>query len=150
MTRTIGICTLLCAATVVIVIAAYSPSVLSDKNDFLHNFVNHELLGLLGIIMTITLASAANLHLEFNKIEERFKHRGLTKTRRGVVQSAYCLIGLFFVSVVIVVAKPIASHGEVSEALFNGGALFVLLWNILILIEMTQLAFAIGPTIEEN
>ena len=150
MTRTIGFCALICAATLVAVVAACCPSAMSDKNDFLHHFVNHELLGLLGIIMTITLASAANLHLEFNKIEERFRHRGLTKTRRGVVQSAYCLIGLFFVSVVIVVAKPIASHSEVSEALFNGAALFVLLWNILILIEITQMAFAIGPTIDDD
>ena len=149
MTRTIGLCALICAATVVIVIASACPSVISDKNDFLHHFVNHELLGLLGIIMTITLASAASLHLEFNKIEERFKHRGLTKTRRGVVQSAYCLIGLFFVSVVIVVTKPIVGPGDVSEALFNGAALFVLLWNILILIEITQMAFAIGPTIDD-
>jgi hypothetical protein len=150
MTRTIGFCTLICAATIVIVIAASSLSMISDKNDFLHHFVNHELLSLLGIIMTITLASAANLHLEFNKIEERFKQRGLTKTRHGVMQSAYCLIGLFFISVVIVVTKPIAAHNEVSEALFNGAALFVLLWNILILIEITQMAFAIRPTIEDD
>ncbi len=149
MTRTIAICALICAATLVVVIAACRPEWLSDTNDFLHNFVNHELLGLLGIIMTITLASAASLHLEFNKIEERFKQRGLKKTRHGVTQDAFCLIGLFFISVLIVVIKPIVGHGEVAEAVFNGAALVILLWNILILVEITQLAFAIQPDIKD-
>jgi len=149
MTRTIGFCALICAATIVIVLASYNPAAISDKNDFLHHFVNQELLGLLGIIMTITLASIASLHLEFNKIEEKFKRRGLTKSRHGVMQNAYCLIGLFFISVVIVVTKPIAAHTETTEAIFNGAALIVLLWNILILIEITQTAFAIQPIIED-
>ena len=149
MTRTIGFCALICAATIVIILASYSPAIISDKNDFLHHFVNQELLGLLGIIMTITLASIASLHLEFNKIEERYKRRGLTKSRHGIMQNAYCLIGLFFLSVIIVVAKPVAHGGEAVEGLFNGAALIVLLWNILILIEITQTAFAIQPHIED-
>jgi hypothetical protein len=36
---------------------------LSDDNTFLKNFVNQELLAVLGVIVTITLASAASLHL---------------------------------------------------------------------------------------
>ena len=63
------------ALAVVLICAIYNPSYLSDKNEFMHHFVNHELLALLGIIMTITLASAASLHLEFNKIEERYFER---------------------------------------------------------------------------
>ncbi len=150
MTRTMAICALIAAATVVTVCAIYNPSYLSDKNDFLHEFINREFLSLLGIIITITLASAANLHLEFNKIEERFNRRGLTKTRRGVTQGAYYLIGLFLLSVVIVVVKPLAPQTDTAQALFNGAALVVLLWNVLILLELTQLAFAIHPEIKEN
>lgn len=149
MTRTIGFCALICGATLVAVLAAYNPAVISDKNDFLHHFVNQELLGLLGIIMTITLASIASLHLEFNKIEERYQRRGLTRSRQGIMQNAFCLIGLFFVSVVIVVAKPVTHGGDAGEALFNGAALLVLLWNILILIEITETAFAIKPHIDD-
>ena len=98
MTRSIAICTLIAAIAVVLICAIYNPSYLSDQNEFLHHFVNQELLTLLGIIMTITLASAASLHLEFNKIEERYKKRGLSNTRRGVAQGAYCLIALFLAS----------------------------------------------------
>lgn len=66
MTRGIAICTLIAALAVVLVCTVYNPSYLSDQNEFLHHFVNHELLALLGIIMTITLASAASLHLLIN------------------------------------------------------------------------------------
>jgi hypothetical protein len=115
----------------------------------MHHFVNQELLALLGIIMTITLASAASLHLEFNKIEERHNKRGLVETRRGVKQGAMCLIVLFTVSVFLVVIKPLVHDSEIIQALFNGSAVFILLWNVLILLELTQLAFAIQPEFKE-
>jgi hypothetical protein len=99
MTRSIAYCALICAVAVVAICAIYNSSKLSDQNKFTREFVGHELLGLLGIILTITLASAANLHLAFNKIEEQYKRRGLTKTRQGVKQGAYCLIFLFVLSV---------------------------------------------------
>jgi len=149
MTRSIAWCILVCVATLVVVCAVAKPNLLSDSNDFLHHFVNHELLALLGIIMTITLASAASLHLKFNKIEERHKKSGLLETRRGVKQGAYCLIVLFTVAVLLVVIKPFTHGNETLEAIFNGSAIFVLVWNVLILLELTQLAFAIKPEFRE-
>lgn len=149
MTRSISYCALIAALTVAIVCTIVRPDLLADKNEFLHHFVNQELLALLGIIMTITLASAANLHLEFNKIEERYKHRGLTKTRQHVRQGAYCLIWLFCISSMLVVLKPILAETPAWQSAFNGIALVILLWTVLILIELTQLAFAIQPHIEE-
>jgi hypothetical protein len=149
MTRSISVCTLIAAFAVMLICVIYHPSYISDSNDFLHHFVNHELLALLGIIMTITLASAASLHFEFNKIEERFNKRGLTKTRRGVMQGAYCLIFLFLSAVALVVFKPLVTKSEVGEALINGLALLVVLINALILLELTQLAFSIQPEIRE-
>jgi hypothetical protein len=149
MTRSIAICTLIAAFAVVLVCAIYNPSYLSDENDFLHHFVNHELLALLGIIMTITLASAASLHLEFNKIEERYKKRGLTNTRRGVTQGAYCLIALFLLATTLVVIKPLLPHSETAQAIVNGIALVLVLFNVLILLELTQLAFSIQPQIDD-
>lgn len=143
MTRSISWCILISALAVVVACAVAMPQVLSNGNQFLNGFVNHELLAILGIIMTITLASAASLHLEFNKIEERYKKEGLRETRRGVKQGAYCLIVLFLVAVVLVVVRPLAAGTPAVEALFNGTALILLLWNVLVLIELTQLAFSI-------
>jgi hypothetical protein len=149
MTRSISWCLLICAFAIIVICAVVKPEILSDKNDFLHHFVNHELLALLGIIMTITLASAASLHLEFNKIEERAKKRGLVETRRGVKQAAYCLIILFVLSVTMVVVKPLVHGNDTMTALINGAAVFIVLWNALLLLELTQLAFAIQPQFDE-
>jgi hypothetical protein len=148
MTRSISWCILISAVAVVVTCAVAMPAVLSNSNSFLNGFVNHELLAILGIIMTITLASAASLHLEFNKIEERYKKEGLRETRRGVKQGAYCLIVLFVIAVVLVVLKPLAAGMPVLEGIFNGIALILLLWNVLVLIELTQLAFAIKPNLD--
>jgi hypothetical protein len=149
MTRSISWCILICAFAILLICAVVKPSLIADNNTFLSNFVNHELLAVLGIIMTITLASAASLHLEFNKIEERHKKRGLMETRRGVKQGAYCLIILFVVAVLLVVVKPFTRGMPTLEALFNGLGLMTLLWSVLVLAELTQLAFAIQPEFGE-
>ena len=41
------------------------------KNNFLQQFVNHEILALLAIILAITFASMANIHLALNRIVMR-------------------------------------------------------------------------------
>ena len=148
MSKAVPWCILICFGALILALSACYPSVLSDHNEFLLHFVNQELLALLGIIMTITLASAANLHLEFNKIEERHQKRALTSTRAKVKQAANCLIVLFVVSVALVVCKPLFGEGEHIQAVLNGAALFILLWNILLLAEMTLAAFDIKPEIK--
>lgn len=129
MSKAVGICALICFGAVVIIVAIVQPSVLSDKNEFLKGFVNHEFLNVIGVILAITLASAANLHLEFNKIEERFRKKGgLSGTRAEVRSAARALIYLFAAGVAVVVAKPLLSPTDSAQCLWNGSALFILLW----------------------
>ena len=110
MTRNIGYCALIVFSGVIIVLSAYAPLVLSDNNAFLKDFVNHEFIAVLGIILAITLASIAQLHLAMNQIEERYQQDGgLRDTRSGVHLAAHVLIVLFFVGVLLVVIKPLSS-----------------------------------------
>jgi hypothetical protein len=149
MTRAIGIVILLAFGTVAIAIIAARPDWISDSNLFLKNFVNHEFLNVLGVVLAITLASAAQLHLAFNRIEEQYRvANALSRTRARLRQNTLTLIVLFLVSVVVVVIKPIASATPTAEAFFNMCALFVLLWQVLILVSLTELVFAIPPRIK--
>lgn len=108
--------------------------------------MNHEFLNILGVILAITLASTANIHLDFNRIEERYGAPGaLVKSRGNLKKAAYWLIGLFLAAIVLVVAKPVACNGETSQALFNAAALLILLWHVLVLVSLTQLVFRIEP-----
>lgn len=150
MTKTLGYCLLASFAAMSIAIAAARPEWVSDDNTFMKNFVNHELLALLGVILAITLASIASIHLEFNKIEERYKKRGLTKSRANLRQNAYWLISLFATAVAIVATKPVMCGGAVSQALANMSGMLILLWHLLILISLTQLVFSISADIGDN
>jgi hypothetical protein len=148
MSKSVAYCTLIVAAALAVVLAAYAPAILSDRNAFLEKFVASDILNVLGVILAITLASAGQVHLAINTIEEKFGHRGLNKTRNGVHKAAYWLIGLFLIAILIVVVKPLLAKEDWSQSLFNGAALFILLWNVLILLSLTQMIFVMRPEIK--
>ena len=104
----------------------------------------------LGVILAITLASTAQLHLEFNKIEERAGKRILIKSRAGISGATYMLIWLFFASAMLVVIKPIVCDSERAQAICNSLGVFLLVFNIVILIEITQAAFSIPPHFDDR
>lgn len=144
MTKSVAWCVLIAGIVLVCVLASYSPAVLGDSNGFLKNFVNHELLAILGVILAITIASAGQLHLTLNEIERNHGTPGsFDKTRDGIRSAAYWLIALFLIAVLVVVAKPLLASTPWAETLFNGGAIVILLWNGLILISIMQAIFAI-------
>ncbi|HTV30936.1 MAG TPA: hypothetical protein VMF32_24590 [Xanthobacteraceae bacterium] len=151
MSKTIAYCVLIVAAGIVIGCAINAPTLLNDDNKFLRDFVNYELLGVMVVILTITLASIGQLHLEFNRIEERYKKRNaLIKSRQGVKMAAYFLIFLFLAAVLLVTLKPLLGKADWSITLFNGFGLIILLWNILILLELTITTFSIPPHIDDE
>lgn len=150
MSKSISYCILIVAAGVVIALAAAAPSVLSDQNTFLKDFAGKGLLDVLGVILAITLASAGNLHLSLNQIEERHNRHGFERTRRSIRMAASFLIGLFLIAVMLMVTKAQLGQSPWSQSLFNGFALIILLWNVLLLVSLTQVAFAIKAEIVEG
>lgn len=149
MSRAVYICALICSAAVLTVLTTSRPEVLSDENKFLAGFVNQEFLAIAGVMLTITLASAGQIHLKLNEIEEKHKRVFLIKTRANVRNGAYCLIGLFLFAVVLVVSKPTLAQAQWVQSAFNGAALFVILWMTLVLTALTRLIFAIKPDIAD-
>lgn len=138
---------LIAAGTIVIVLSAVRPNVLSDSNVFLHGFVGEGLLDVLGVILAITLASAGQLHLTLNQIEEKYGKHSFPRMRSGMKQAATALIILFVLAILLVVVKPLAASTNWQQSLFNGAALFILLWNVLLLVSLTHGVFAIKADI---
>ena len=142
MNKTVERCIVICAAAVWIILSLAAPWVLADTNPFLKGFVNHKLLSLLGVIVTITLASAANLHIELNKIEEAPGQSGFGNTRASLKRSARWLIATLIVAVLVVLIKPVVAPDPVvhqtAASLLNGAALLIILADILVLIDLTQ------------
>lgn len=124
------------------IISCAQPQWLSDQNGFLKGFVNHELLAVLGVIVTITLASAASLHLELNRLEDTTSEE-FSEARFATRAYAYLLIALFAFALALVVLKPLLAANEHWEAAFNGAAIWIISLNILAWIDLTGAVFAI-------
>ncbi len=123
-------------------ITAVFPWALSDQNDFLKQFMNHEFLNFMGVVVTITLASTANIHIALQRKEEALGEDGIfSGTRKKVKQSAFSLIWTMFLSVALVVAKPLLPAGQHIEAIANATGLGIILWGILIILDITKLSF---------
>lgn len=143
MNRTIAWVSLLGLLTVLLTVSACAPFLLSDQgNAFLAGFVNQELLALMGVIVTITLASAGNLHLELNKLEDR---TGLpfSRTRTAVRMSAYSLIMIFALAGALVVVKPMLGSDIRATAAANSVAIVLVVFSLFVLTDLTRTVLAI-------
>lgn len=148
MSKTLSYLILFVSAVGMTVISVIRPEYLSDANGFLKGFINENILNMLGVILAITLASVANIHLSFNSIEEKFSRPGaLSGSRRNLKKAAYWLIGIFVAGCIIVTVKPLAGVSPVGQAIFNSAALIMLIWHVLILISLMELVFRIAPEI---
>lgn len=127
----------------IVAISQYEPLWLSDYgNPLLKDFVDHQMLSVLGVIMTITLASAASLHLELNRLEEQ-TGEGFPEARKATKGYAFLLIVLFGVALALVITKPLFAEEWSEQALFNGGAILIIALNGLALLDLTSAVFAI-------
>jgi hypothetical protein len=131
------------------------PEILDDSKQFFKDLLSKDMLPILGIILTISLASVAQLHLEFNKIEERRGELFLCSTRKALKGAAYMLIGTFVLGIIVVSLKAIIADTSFLQAIFNSLGILLLSLNVIILSDLTSAAFSIGPDLgnadnEEN
>lgn len=147
MSKTVALCAFIVSIGVWIVLSVCAPWVLSDNNSFMKDFLSDKVLSFLGVIVTITLASIANLHLELNKIEQAAGRRGFPKARLRLKQSAAWMIAMLLATVALDVVKPLVRAGEVMTSILNGASLLIVIFNALILIDITQMVFQIEPNL---
>lgn len=145
MNSTIAIVCLIAWGAIVLTLSAFAPWPLSDRNEFLESFVTHEFLSFMGVVVTITLASAGNLHVEMNKLEVAKGRDLFTGSKKDVSDSAYALVGSLIAAVVVVLVKPWIGFGIHGESFMNGAALGVLGFAIMIMIDLLQAAFSLDP-----
>ena len=127
----IKIVLLIVAAGVLSALWACEPQLISDRNRFLANFVNHEILNVYGVLVAITLANAAQVHLTLNRLEERRNRVYFDVVRRELQQDAFALVTTFCIAVVLLVMKGNVDH-EPSIAAINASALWILLIQIVL------------------
>lgn len=130
---------------VLVLVSVCVPAVLA-QNNFINSFLSEQLISILSVIMTVTTASVANIHITFNRIEANHKRPGVFKdARKEINHSAILLIGLFVASIVLLILRDSASANASILAFFNGLCLIILVINVLVLLDITFTVFSISP-----
>ena len=127
---------------------AFAPEWIDDTNRFFRNFVTHELLNVLGIIVAITLASGSNLYVQFNVLEDAVQERFLQKPRLDLIRSVYLLICTFIAAILLVIIKPLLGVSSETQAFFNAVAVILLIDNILTLVDLSRSAFKVPSKLD--
>ena len=138
---------LVALVTVLAVISFTQPWMLDDSNSFLKAFVGADYLATLGIIVSITLASAANIHLHLNNLSDDTGKRFLN-TRRSIRRSCNSLVWAFIAAIVLVTVKPLLPAVSYNVAMANSIALTIIYFNASVMLDLVRTSLAI-PTREE-
>jgi hypothetical protein len=129
------------------IIAINFPWVLDDENSFFKDFISHEMIDFMGIIVTITLASVTNILVELIKLERELKLTIFEGSRNDLRHSAFALIISLAATFILVAIKPLISRGETAQAFVNGFGILIIIFSLLILLDITLAAFQLRPNI---
>lgn len=127
-------------------LAIFFPVPFSDQNRFLLDFMDNDLLSVLGFIAAVTLASISSLHIQVIKLCRDLGVDGSAVERR-LFRSAVSLILLFGVAVLVLVLKPLFVCSPHMEAAFNCVGLFIVYLYLEMLLDIVRAAFKVGNSI---
>lgn len=132
-------------AGVVIAASICQPALLA-KNDFLDKFINHELLNVLAVIVTITIATIATIHIWFNELEQKHQKKVFDSARREINSSATWLVGMFLFTLALLIARSLdIFSGDPARSFFNGAGVIVLVASVLVLMDILAVVRALTP-----
>jgi hypothetical protein len=127
-------------------ISNYFPAVLSDENEFLAGFLDTDFLTVLGFMISISLASAVNIHFKLIDYTEK-SGKPLPGTMAAIRKSCISLVLVFILALVLVILKPVFACSKTTQGFFNSFAIAVLYFNISVMYDLLNTALKIPPFI---
>ena len=124
------------------------PEWLND-NKFMDGFISFEILSLLAVILTVTLASVANIHLAINRIIAKHlagnsAQVSLAEDIKSEIRSnAWVIFYSFIASVVILFVKGLNEADQLVLAICNATMLWVLFLNLLCILDIYKVIYGI-------
>lgn len=152
---TISIVCIISLGTLLSVLTICHPNILSS-NSFLRSFVSHEIMAFLIVVLTITLASVANINLQITSMVRQLtsseaRRRAelvlATPLRKEVNSSAWLLFWAFVACAIALVIKGQWHENAYVESGVNSIAIVVMVMNLLVLYDIHQTIFALAPAI---
>lgn len=144
----IKIVSLIGFAAVLVSLVACRPEWLHD-NKFLEGFITFEILSLLAVILTVTLASVANIHLAINRIIAKHLAGNADQVevaeqiKAEIKSNAWVIFYSFIVAVLILFVKGLNEADELIVAICNASMLWVLFLNLLCILDIYRVIYGI-------
>ena len=123
------------------------PSVLSDQNRFLQDFLDNDLLSVLGFVAAVTLGSLGGTYLQVSRVEIALQ-KDLSAAKAALKLSAGSIVIAFGFSFVLLVVKDLLPVKEVYQAVANASAIVIVYVYLEILWDITFTTFRVGDEIK--
>lgn len=136
---------LLALLAVLLGVSVHHSHFLSDSgNPFLKDFMDNDILSVLGFITAVGNAATLSIFLHLNHLEDETLAK-FTRTRSSLRKSAVSLVYIFLIAFIALVIKPLLGNGEVSSAIINGVGIVCIFFSLSVLRDLTLTVFGI-PT----
>lgn len=142
---------LIFGVAVVLTLSAFCPKILAE-NKFLVGFVTYEIMSFLIVIVTVTFASVANIHLSISKtqagvsdeaVRKRLEEQFARPLRDDTRSSAWLLFwSMVICAIALLIKGQFPTEQHVVSAV-HGVAILVLITNAVVLYDIYETVFAL-------
>lgn len=136
-------------AAVLTCVVTYRPDWLAD-NSFLDEFISHEILALFAVVLTVTLASVANIHLAINRmIVQSFRQDPkaqmlASEIKTEIRDNCRIIFVSFFLALTALIVKGLIPDEPVHVAIVNGFLIWVLVLNLLTIMDVYNVVYGLS------
>lgn len=120
-----------------------SPDFLS-KNKFLVDFVNHEYINVLSVVVTVSLVSVTQIHLEYSRIERRFKVKVFEEARKTINLGALLLTSMLVLSFVISFIRAELIGNPIAVSLIHGISLITVITCVFVMYDLVRTVYVLA------
>ena len=113
-------------------------------NKFLVDFVNHEYINVLAVIVTVSLVSVTQIHLEYSRIERRFNMRVFSEARDQINLGALIMTTMLILAFVISFSKAEFASSPAALSFTHGLALLTVLVSVFIMYDLVRTVYALA------
>lgn len=126
-----------------IALSGLYPKVMSE-NKFLIDFVNHEYINVLTVIVTVSLVSVIQIHLEYTRIERKFKMRVFADARKKVNTSALVLVSILVLAFVLSFFRAWFLQNDAAISIIHCVALLTVLEGVFVMYDLVQTVYVMA------
>lgn len=140
-------CIIIISTGIVLVLSICEPNFLAENN-FLVKFASEGAVALLAVILTVTLASVANIHLTINRIIAKAYASNPSKgiaaaepARKEINENAWVLIIVFFLALAAIFIGGVDGIGINLKSIVHGAVVLFLIINVIVLYDIYKATF---------